>query len=117
MKNGKIYATKCVCCNKLYFPPVADCGICGSTEVNWIELSGEGEIITYSKVFLRPASFSNEPPYTVVISKLKEGVKILAWLSETKFDKVKIGMKVKVKANITEDGRLIYQFFQVEEKQ
>ena len=80
IKEGKIYATKCEKCAKLHFPPVADCGDCGSSKVEWIELDGEGEIETYTQVVVKPASFSKEPSYIVAIARLKEGVKALAWL-------------------------------------
>lgn len=84
LKEGKIYATKCKKCGKLYFPPVADCSACFSSSLEWNELSGEGEIETFTHVIVKPASFSNEPPYTVAIARLKEGVRALAWLVNVK---------------------------------
>ncbi|RLI22730.1 DNA-binding protein [Candidatus Bathyarchaeota archaeon] len=110
LKEGKIYTTKCKKCGKLYFPPVADCAECYSSEMEWIELSGEGEIETFTHIIVKPASFQDEPPYTVAIARLKEGIRALAWLTGVKKKDVKIGMKVRLVAKVTPEGRLTYEF-------
>ena len=110
LKEGKIYATKCEKCGKLHFPPVADCGECGSSNMKWVELDGEGEIETFTQVVVKPASFSKESSYIVAIARLNEGVKALAWLIDVKREDVKAGMKVKLVARVTSDGRATYEF-------
>ncbi len=110
IKEGKIYATKCEKCGRLHFPPVADCGDCGSSHVEWVELDGEGEIETFTQVVVKPASFSKEPSYIVAIARLKEGVKALAWLIGVQRKDVKLGMKVRLVASVTSDGRVTYEF-------
>jgi len=110
LKEGKVYATKCSQCGKLRFPPAADCPTCLSSEVEWVELSGEAEIETFTHVVVRPTSFKKNKPYTVTIGKLKEGVKVLAWLSGFKMSEVKVGMKTKLVARITTDGEPTYEF-------
>lgn len=109
LKEGKVYATKCRKCVMLNFPPVADCGACGSTEADWVELDGEGEIVTFTQVFVKPASFSEEPPYIVAIARLKEGVKVLAWLTGVKREEVKVGMKVKLVPKVYSEDRVAYE--------
>ena len=110
IKEGKIYTTKCKKCGKLYFPPVGDCANCLSSDMEWVELSGEGEIETFTHVIVKPANFQNEPPYTVAIARLKEGVRALAWLTGVKKRDVKVGLKVKLVAKVTPEGRLTYEF-------
>ena len=110
IKEGKIYTTKCKKCGKLYVPPVGDCANCLSSDMEWVELSGEGEIETFTHVIVKPASFQNEPPYTVAIARLKEGVRALAWLTGVKKRDVKVGLKVKLVARVTPEGRLTYEF-------
>ena len=110
LEEGKIYATKCKKCDRLHFPPVVDCGECTSSEVDWIELDGEGEIVTFTHIFVKPASFSDELPYIVAIAKLKEGVQVLAWLTGIKREKVKVGMKVRLIAKVFSDRRVAYEF-------
>ena len=113
LKEGKVYATTCQKCGVLHFPPVADCGICGSSEVEWTELNGEGEVVTFTEVFVKPASFSEEPSYIVAIARLKEGVKALAWLTGIKRAEVNVGMKVKLVAKVFPDKRVSYEFIPV----
>ena len=110
LKEGKIYATKCQKCGRLHFPPVADCGDCGSSNVKWTELEGEGEIETFTQVVVKPASFSNESNYIVAIARLKEGVRALAWLIGVEREDVKVGMKVRLVPRVTSDGRASYEF-------
>ena len=113
LEEGKVYATKCRKCRMMHFPPVADCGDCGSSEVEWTELDGSGEIVTFTEVFVKPASFSEESPYIVAIARLNEGVKALAWLTGIKMEDVKIGMRVKLVAKIFSEGRFAYEFVPV----
>ena len=96
--------------DRLYFPPVGDCAECYSSDMEWIELSGEGEIETFTHIIVKPASFQDEPPYTVAIARLKEGVRALAWLTGVKKKDIKVGMKVRLTAKVTPEGRLTYEF-------
>ena len=113
LKQGKIYATKCKGCGKLYFPPSADCPHCLSTELEWIELGNEAEVETFTHVVIRPTTFQQNKPYTVAIGNLKEGVKVLAWLTGFKLSEIKVGMKVKLVAKISPEGNPTYEFVPV----
>jgi uncharacterized OB-fold protein len=110
LEEGKIYATKCLKCGKLHFPPVADCGECGSSNLKWMELDGEGEIVTFTEVVVKPASFSEESDYIVAIARLREGVRALAWLVGVEREDVKVGMRVRLVAKVTSDERVSYEF-------
>lgn len=78
--------------------------------MKWIELEGEGEIVTFTEVFVKPASFSKESTYIVAIARLKEGVKALAWLTGVDREHVRVGMKVRLVAKNNSDGRATYEF-------
>ncbi|MEM3580225.1 MAG: Zn-ribbon domain-containing OB-fold protein [Candidatus Bathyarchaeia archaeon] len=110
LKQGKILATKCKKCGKLYFPPVADCSNCLTSDMEWVELSNEATIETFTHVVVRPTTFQHEKPYTVAIGRLKEGVRVLAWLTGFKLSEVKVGMKAKLVAKLTSEGRPTYEF-------
>jgi uncharacterized OB-fold protein len=113
LEEGKVYATKCQKCGLLHFPPVADCGSCGSSELNWTVLCGNGELVTFTQVFVKPASFADESNYIVAIAQLDEGVKALAWLTGINRENVKVGMKVKLVAKVFPDRRVAYEFIPV----
>jgi uncharacterized OB-fold protein len=116
LEEGKIYATKCQKCGKLHFPPVADCGNCGSSNLKWTELDGEGEIETFTQVVVKPASFSEESDYIVAIAGLKEDVRALAWLVGVEREDVQVGMKVRLVAKVTSDGLVSYQFIPIQKR-
>jgi len=110
LKEEKVYATKCKKCGKVYFPPSADCPECLVSEMDWIALSSEAEIETFTHVVVRPTTFQQYKPYTVAIGKLKEGVRVLAWLTGFKLSQIGVGMKVKLVAKISPEGYATYEF-------
>lgn len=110
LKEGKVYATRCKDCEKVYFPPMVDCPECLTTGLDWVELSSDAEIETFTHVLIRPTTFQQYKPYTVAIGRLKEGVKVLAWLTGFKLSEVKVGMKAKLVAKATPEGNATYEF-------
>jgi len=97
LENGNVYGTRCKKCGTKYFPPVVDCPECLSSDMDWIDLTGEeGEIETFTHVIVRPTSFADRETYTVAVAKLKQGVKVLAWLTGLKLGQAKVGMRVKL---------------------
>lgn len=110
LKEGRLQTTRCKTCGKLYFPPVMDCGTCLSSQVEWVELNGEAEIVTFTHVVIRPATFLQSQPYTIAIGKLKEGLKVLAWMTGFKLSEMRVGMKVKLVPKLTDDGNPSYEF-------
>lgn len=110
LKEGKIFTVKCKSCGQLYFPPQADCPKCLKSEMDWVELGGDAEIESFTHIVIRPATFQQYEPYTVVVGKLKEGVKVLAWLKGFKLSEIKVGMPVKLVGKIGPEGNPTYEF-------
>ena len=110
LKEGKVYATQCRSCGKVFFPPNGDCSACLSSDVEWVEIGGEAEVEAFTHVIIRPTTFQQFKPYTVAIGKLKEGIKVFAWLTGSKLSEIKIGMKVKLIARISQEGNPTYEF-------
>jgi len=96
LEKGKIMGTRCKSCNRVYFPPRVDCD-CMSGEPEWIELSGNCRLITYTTVHFAPASFRYDVPYVLGVAQFEEGPTVFAPLSkEIKEEEIKIGMKLKL---------------------
>jgi len=105
LKEGRIYATKCRDCGKIYFPPQVDCPKCLKSNFEWISLSNEGEIETFTESHLKPQGFTHyEKPYIIAIAKTPEEVKVMGWLEGVEVDNVKVGMKVEITSRIQPDG-------------
>jgi uncharacterized OB-fold protein len=96
LKRGKLFATKCAECGEIYFPPKADCSKCYSSKMDWIELSGNAELITWTIIHVCPKSFSQHSPYVIAVAKLEEGCSVMAWLTNIKHEDIKPGIKLKL---------------------
>ncbi|MEM3579074.1 MAG: Zn-ribbon domain-containing OB-fold protein [Candidatus Bathyarchaeia archaeon] len=96
LKEGKIYATKCKKCGSLYYPPQVDCPRCLISEIEWIKLSEEAVLETYTHVYAKPQGFTQYAPYIIAIAKTLEGVKVMGWLEEINPTEIKAGIKLKI---------------------
>lgn len=68
-----------------------------------VELA-EGVVETFTQIMVQPASFSANPPYIVAIAKMREGVRVLAWLTGVELSKVQTGMKVRLVPSVDANG-------------
>ena len=110
LRVGKVYATKCKKCGKLYYPPQSDCAHCMSSDVEWVELSKEAALETYTHALYRPAGFEGYEPYIIAIARTKDGVRVMGWLEEIKPEEVKVGMKLEMSTRKLPDGFLVITF-------
>lgn len=95
LKEGKLLYTQCKKCGVKYFPPQADCPKCKTSDMEWREVSPEGELLTWTVINIKPASFSHMQDYVVGIVKMPEGFNITAWI-EGDPKALKPGTKVRL---------------------
>lgn len=75
-KNGKLLLQHCKPCGgKAYYPPRPFCPSCGSRDVSVVEATGRGSLHSYVISELPAPGY--EPPFTVAVVMLEEGVKML----------------------------------------
>ena len=80
------------------------------------QMSGRGEVYSYTTVHAPPAGFEKFAPYMVALVRLDEGPLITAQLTDVDEAEVKIGMKVEMVTRVIredgEDGRgmLVYGY-------
>lgn len=76
-KEGKLLLNACTPCGgTAYFPPRPFCPTCGSRDVAVTEASGKGRL--YSYIINHMPAPGYEPPFTVAVVMLEEGVKMVA---------------------------------------
>ena len=110
LEEGRIMGTRCKKCEKLYFPPRADCIHCLSSDIEWVEMSGTGKLITYTTAHFAPVGFEDEVPYTLALAELDEGPRVFTRLSkDISEDEIKIGMKVKLVPVRLSQERITYE--------
>lgn len=97
LKEGKLLALQCKNCAAYTVPPKICCMECGSPDVEVTQLSGKGEIRTYTVIRVAPQGF--QAPYIVALAEMNEGPWLMGNLEGFDPDGVKeniTGMKIKI---------------------
>ncbi|MFH0960874.1 MAG: Zn-ribbon domain-containing OB-fold protein [Pseudomonadota bacterium] len=109
LKEGKVCGTICKDCGAKFFPPRSDCKICLSADMDWFEILGNGNLLTYTEAMYAPAGFEKDVPYILGVAEFKDGSKVFGRLDKSiSKDLIKPGMKMKLNVVNLEDGRLSY---------
>ena len=110
LEEGEVYAAKCRKCGRLYYPPQGDCAHCLSSDVEWVKLSKEATLETYTHAPQRPAGFNQYEPYTIAIARTRDGVRVMGWLEDVELEDIEIGMKLVMSTKKLPDGFLVITF-------
>jgi len=112
LEKGKVEATQCRTCKKVYFPPRMDCSNCLSRDnMNWKEIVNEWTLITYTTAHFAPTGFEEDTPYMLAIAESVEGFKTLARLSkDVSENQVKLGMRLKLVPVKLPQDKIVYEF-------
>jgi len=70
LSGGKITGVKCAGCGKVYVPPQQVCGNCFKVMEEWVELSGEGEVVNYTVAHVDVRNEPLESPKVIGMIKL-----------------------------------------------
>ena len=62
----------CNDCGKHIFPPRDVCPHCAAEKQSWTNLSGQGEVFSFTTMYNAPAGFAEYAPYTMALVKLAE---------------------------------------------
>ena|SRR5208283_684738 len=93
---GKLMGVKCTRCGTLNCPPRGICQKCLGTGTKWIQLKGDGVLLTYTVIHFPPTQFLSLAPYAVGIVKLEEGPNLPAMIKNIDFDHLKIGIPLQI---------------------
>ena len=110
LEQGKVMATKSKACGATFFPPHADCSQCLASDMAWTEVSGTGDLISFSKLQYGPVGFEDDLPYTIAVAQF-QGVKVFGRMSkDLTDDQISVGMKVTVSPFNLGSDKILYQF-------
>lgn len=84
-------------------PPRHSCEVCKSTTLSVVELSPEGEVDSFTEVFVKSQEFPVETPFVLALTKLKDGPRLLGVLDIQRSAEVRARMKVKIVFRKTEE--------------
>jgi hypothetical protein len=104
-QNNQLVLKHCNACKAVHYYPRTICPHCGSNDTTWVKSSGLGEIYSYT-VMRRGV----EVPFAMAYVRLNEGISILSHLTNCDFDAIRVGQKVKVVFQETQDGQKTHLF-------
>ncbi len=94
----KIIGTKCNKCNRTFIPPRKTCPTCFTENKEWVDVSSEGTLISYTVARRQLASLSQKAPVAFGLIRLDgSDTAMLHLLDEIDPDEIKIGMRVKAR--------------------
>ncbi len=113
IQEGKFRAFKCSDCGAVIAPPLGSCYSCGSSKMEWTEISGKGRLVSFTVIHVAPEEFQDEAPYYIAIIELDEGTRVTARLSgfdPLKPEDVKLGTSMELTFIESPKGRKYLAF-------
>ena len=105
LNEEKLMGSKCQKCGALYAPPRPICIKCRGTEMQWIEMKGEGQLTAFTCIavgppFMMEEGYDRKNPYISGVVELEEGVKVDARIEEvdaTNPEAIRVGAPLTVR--------------------
>ncbi|RSS76673.1 bifunctional MaoC family dehydratase N-terminal/OB-fold nucleic acid binding domain-containing protein [Streptomyces sp. WAC06614] len=95
VREHRLLIQRCTSCRTLRFPWLPGCHACASLDWDTVEASGTGTVFSYV-VMHHPPFPAFDPPYAVALVELAEGVRTISNIVGVPYDKVRIGMPVRL---------------------
>ncbi|MCJ0868929.1 bifunctional MaoC family dehydratase N-terminal/OB-fold nucleic acid binding domain-containing protein [Streptomyces sp. AP-93] len=95
VREHRLLIQRCTACATLRFPWLPGCNTCGSPDWDTVEASGAGTVFSYV-VMHHPPFPAFDPPYAVALVELAEGVRMVSNITGVPYDKVRIGLPVRL---------------------
>ncbi len=105
LENNQLMGSRCNSCGSLFVPPRAICGHCHQPELEWVEMSGKGQLTAFTCIAIGPPSMAQEGydrnnPYCSGVVALEEGPHVVARIEGVDPrhpESIKIGCPLSVK--------------------
>ena len=102
VRRHALLIQRCTGCTTLRHPWLPGCNACGSPDWDTVEASGEGTVYSYV-VMHHPPFPAFDPPYAVALIELREGVRLISNVVGVPYEKVRIGMPVRLEFRSYDD--------------
>ncbi|UCD56203.1 MAG: Zn-ribbon domain-containing OB-fold protein, partial [Candidatus Hydrogenedentota bacterium] len=104
----KIMGIRCARCGKVFLPPRKTCPSCFSQNEEWVPLSTEGELISFTVARRQLAALPRKVPVIYGLIKLDGAdTALLHMLGEVDPSEVRIGMRVAAKFSDNRTGSIM----------
>jgi uncharacterized protein len=104
----KILGTRCARCERVYVPPRKVCPTCFTENPDWVQVSDEGALLTYTVARRQLAALPEKVPVAFGLVKLDGAdTALLHYLREVGEDEFRIGMRVKAEFAASRSGTIL----------
>jgi scaffold protein (connect acetoacetyl-CoA thiolase and HMG-CoA synthase) len=103
--------SRCSNCRAVYFPPRSVCPTCAQHRqsigrMEPFQLSGEGEVVTFTVVHDPAEGFEMQVPYILAVVRTREGPSLTGQVVDIGPEQARIGLRVKATfRKLREEGR------------
>jgi uncharacterized OB-fold protein len=104
---------RCSACGTFRNPPVPICHACRSTETEWVPVSGQGTVYSFTIVtHAVHAELLRKIPFNVVLVEFPDapGVRLISNVVDAAPEGLRIGMAVRLHWDDLSDGRALPRF-------
>lgn len=103
----KIWGTRCASCSTTHVPPRKACPICFHSHSDWVEVSSQGVVMTFTVARRQLAAMKQSVPVIFGLIRLDGAdTSILHYIGDVSPEAVQIGMRVKAKYSETRKGEI-----------
>ena len=110
----RLEAARCICCRAVHFPPRARCHHCASEKVEPLRLSGQGRVLSVTRVYQPGRGFRDAAGAATALIELREGVRVIAQLTDADPEEVQSGLEVEMVVRRLradhEEGFIVYGY-------
>jgi hypothetical protein len=105
LNEEKLMGSRCKACGKQYVPPRSICIDCYGSDLEWVEMKGQGRLAAFTCInvpppFMIAQGYNRKNPYCTGVVELEEGARVDARIEGVdcaKPEEIKVGMPLKVK--------------------
>jgi uncharacterized protein len=108
--QGRLAIPFCTVCGEAVYYPRAHCPSCYSDALEWRDLSGRGNVYTYTIVRRGEGPYAEVTPYVVAYVELEEGPRVLTNVVDVEPEDVEVGMAVEAVFADTGEGNALVRF-------
>jgi len=110
-RRQELRLQQCDRCGHIRFYPSPVCSNCTAFEHRWVQVSGRGQVLTYTVIHRPPSAFfADKVPYALILVKLDEGPVMMANLLNALPEAAAIDMRVRVVFEVASDEITLPQF-------
>jgi uncharacterized protein len=111
--DHRLVAARCTNCGAFRSPPTPYCPHCLNQDIDWVELSGDAVLYTFTIIRHAPSpELSESVPFTVGVVKLPDAddIKLVTNVVNCRPEDVRIGMELRVVWDDVEPGKSVPRF-------